>query len=156
VDVVPALVEVMRQRGVRNVCCADIFAFWGPPFDTILLLMNGTVIVERLARLVPFLNHLHCLLKPEGQLLLHSADLRRLTDPAELARQQACRQAGRYFGEMLTQLEYKGRKGAPFTALVVDPDTLALETGKAGWSCEVLSSHESAGYLARLRPLSAG
>ncbi len=153
VDVVPVLVEVMRQRGVRNVCCADIFEFSAPPFDTILLLMNGTVIVERLARLRPFLDHLRRLLQPEGQLLLHSADLRRLTDLTELARQEANRRAGRYFGENRTQLEYKGKKGAPFTTLAVDPETLAEEARKAGWSCEVLGEHEEKGYLARLRSL---
>ena len=153
VDVVPALVEVMQQRGVRDARCADIFEFSAPPFDTILLLMNGTVIVERLARLVPFLDHLRRLLKPEGQLLLHSADLRRLTDPAELARLEARRQAGRYFGEVVTQLEYKGRKGAPFTTLAVDPETLAQEAAKARWSCAVLGEHEEKGYLARLQPV---
>ncbi len=153
VDVVPVLVEVMQQRGVRDARCADIFEFSAPPFDTILLLMNGTVIVERLARLVPFLDHLRRLLKPTGQLLLHSADLRRLTDPAELARLEARRQAGRYFGEFVTQLEYKGKKGATFTVLAVDPETLAQEAAKARWSCEVLGEHEEKGYLARLQPL---
>ncbi len=155
VDIVPTLVEVMKQRGVRDGRCADIFEFTAEPFDTALMLMNGTVMLERLSRVVPFLRHLRNLLKPDGQLLLHTFDLRTRSDPAELVRQQACRRAGRYFGEIRTQLEYKGRKGAPFTALVVDPDTLAEETSNARWSCEVVARHESAGYLARLVPLAA-
>ncbi len=151
VDFVPALVEVMRERGVREAHCADIFAFTAPAFDTALMLMNGTVILGTLARLRPFLRHLRRLLKPDGQLLLHSSDLRCVTDTAEPARQEVRRKEGRYFGEMRTQLEYKGKKGAAFLALMVDPETLAAEAAKENWSCEILGTHGQGGYLARLR-----
>jgi 2-polyprenyl-3-methyl-5-hydroxy-6-metoxy-1,4-benzoquinol methylase len=153
VDIVPVLVEVMKRRGVRDARCADILEFSAPAFDTILMLMNGAVMLEKLERMAPFLRHLRSLTKPTGQLLLHTADLRRTTDPAELARLEACRQSGRYFGEVATQLEYKGKKGAPFTALMVDPETLEAEAGKAGWSSEVLGWTDGVGYLARLKPL---
>ena len=153
VDIVPALVEIMRKRGVSDARCADIFEFAAPPFDTILMLMNGTVMLERLARVAPFLRHLRSLVKLAGQLLLHSTDRRCLADPAEPALQEARRAAGRYFGEVAMQLEYKGKKGAPFTVLMVDPGTLAEEAAKADWSCEILGRHQEGGYLARLSPL---
>lgn len=152
VDIVPLLVEVMKRREVRDARCADLFTFSGERFDTILMLMNGTVILERLERLGPFLTHLRSLLHPGGQLLLHSSDLRALTQPEEIARQQANRAAGRYFGEMWTQLEYMGKKGERFMALYLDPDTLAAEASKAGWSTDVLEKSEHGAYLARLTP----
>lgn len=41
VEVVPAAVEIMRERGVQNPVCADMFEFETEPVDTILMIMNG-------------------------------------------------------------------------------------------------------------------
>ena len=48
---------------------ADVFAFHGGPFDTLLLMMHGIGMVGDLDGLDRFLRHAHTLLKPEGQLL---------------------------------------------------------------------------------------
>jgi 2-polyprenyl-3-methyl-5-hydroxy-6-metoxy-1,4-benzoquinol methylase len=155
-DVVPEAVEIMRQRGLREPHCGDIFQYAAAPYDSILLMMNGTVVVETLARLEPFLLHLRGLTKPGGQVLLSSTDLRLLNDPQEQERQSALRNAGRYFGEMQTQLEYRGHKGAAFTALFVDPETLAAAAKRTAWQCEVLGmgmgkvGYHAGFYLARL------
>jgi 2-polyprenyl-3-methyl-5-hydroxy-6-metoxy-1,4-benzoquinol methylase len=150
-DVVPEAVEIMQKRGLRQTHCGDLFEYHAPPFDTILMMMNGTVIIERLARLDPFLRHLRSLTKPDGQVLLTSTDLRRLGKPEELARHEEMRRAGRYFGEMHWQLEYQGEKGEPFTGLLVDPETLAEVAQSAGWNSEVLGITKEGYYLARLK-----
>ena len=57
---------------------------------------------------------------------------------------------GRYFGEKTLQLEYNGRRGAAFTQLYADPDTLVEYAAAAGWSSEIVDREETGRYLSRL------
>jgi 2-polyprenyl-3-methyl-5-hydroxy-6-metoxy-1,4-benzoquinol methylase len=155
-DVVPEAVEIMRRRGLRQAVCADIFTYELPraaaPFDSILLMMNGTVVIENLARLEPFLRQLRKLAKSDGQVLLSSTDARLMKNPEEGARQAAARLAGKYIGEMRWQMEYAGIKGDEFTGLLVDPETLAAAAQRTGWRSEVLGIMAEGFFLARLVP----
>jgi SAM-dependent methyltransferase len=152
IDVAPQAVEIMSKRGVEDARLADVFAFHGGPFDTLLMMMHGIGLVQDLAGLDRFLAHARTLLKPGGQILLDSLDVRCTQDPRHLAYQQANRQAGRYFGEIRLRFEYKGRMGPSFGWLHVDAVTLEEHAGRAGWSCEVMRREESGDYLARLAP----
>jgi 2-polyprenyl-3-methyl-5-hydroxy-6-metoxy-1,4-benzoquinol methylase len=150
IDFLPECVEVMRARGVRAAETADIRTFTAAPFDTLLSLMNGIAMVGDLRGLQPFLRSLRRLLKPGGQFLVDSTDLRR-TGRAQSAAVVAARaEDGRYFGESDLQLEYKGRRGTPFTQLHVDADTLCEHARAAGWACEIVVQEETGRYLARL------
>ena len=150
IDFLPECVEVMKRRGVREAHCADIHTFEADPFDTLLCLMNGTAMVKRLAGLQPFLRNIRRLLKPDGQFLVDSTDMRQVAVPEIQAYLEEKRGKGEYFGEMNLQLEYKGRRGAPFTQLYVDPETLSEHAAQSGWACEVVERDESGRYLARL------
>ena len=152
IDFLPACVEVMRARGVRAAQQGDIHTFASEPFDTLLSLMNGLALVRDLRGLQPFLTHLRRLLKPNGQFLVDSCDLRKTGRPQSQATIAARRRAGRYFGESDLQLEYKGRRGAPFTQLCVDANTLVKHARAAGWTCEIVVQEATGRYLARLEP----
>lgn len=150
IDVSPACVQIMQERGVRKAEAADLYTFDGSPFDTIACLCNGLDKVGRLAELPRFLDRMRSLLAPGGQLLADSFDVRFGASPAkraELARKQA---AGRYFGELDLRFEYQGRTGAPFSVLQIDPQTLKRTAQARGWRCEVLA-HNGGHYLARLQ-----
>ena len=153
IDISPQAVEIMLKRGVRVVHCANIFSFSGGPFDTILMMMHGIGITATLSGLDRFLDHAHRLLKPDGQILFDSLDVRYTDNPIHLAYQRANRQAGRYFGQIRLQFEYRGQKGLPFGWLNVDPETLAGHAAKANWSCEIIHQEDSGDYLARLTAL---
>lgn len=150
IDFLPECVEVMRARGVREAHVADIHTYETAPFDTLLSLMNGLAMVHDLAGLRPFLASLRRLLKPGGQFLVDSTDLRRTGRPQSAAMVEAAVRAGRYFGEADLQLEYKGRRGVPFTQLYVDAETLAEHARAAGWACEIVVQEAAGRYLARL------
>lgn len=151
IDISPEAVEVMRKRGVKNVCCVDIFNYTGERFDTILMMMHGIGIVENLSGIDKFLGMIKEKLKPNGQILLDSMDTRCTNDPAHLNYQENNRRAGNYFGEIRLQFEYKGKKGTSFTWLHIDPETLAEHALKAGWSTEIIVPKDKNGnYLARL------
>jgi SAM-dependent methyltransferase len=150
IDICPQAVEIMAQRGLPDVHCADLFRFHGGPFDTLLMLGHGIGIVEDLAGLSRFLLYADELAGSQGQLLVDSQDVRRTDDPAHLAYHEANRRAGRYFGATRVQFEYEGKSG-PFCGwLHVDPQTLREQADPAGWECEVILEQDGGEYLACL------
>jgi SAM-dependent methyltransferase len=142
VEVIPEAVEIMGERGVMNPLLGRLEDVSGEqPFDTILLLMNGTALAGTLAGLPSLLETLSRLLAPGGQVLLDSTDLggiEELDDGPD------------YPGELQYQLEFQGERGAPFPQLFVDPETLARVAGGEGWRTEILCREEGGEYLARL------
>ncbi len=150
IDMSHHAVEIMIRRGVHDARCADIFAFFSGPFETLLMLGHGIGMVESLQGLDRFLAHAHGLASRDGQLLLHSVDVRRTDDPRHLAYHEANRQAGRYIGTIRIQFEYRGHTGPPCDWLHVDPETLTERADRAGWVAELVRVEESGEYLARL------
>jgi SAM-dependent methyltransferase len=150
IDVASECVSIMAMRGVREVTHADLYEFDGGPFDTILCLCNGLDKVGTLNQLPGFLDRMRALLAPGGQLIADSFDLR--IGASEITAKEMNRKTsnGRYFGEMDLAFEYGGIRGANFTVLQVDSDTLTRVAAKQGWSCEVVSQR-GAHYLARLQ-----
>ena len=115
IDVAPECIAIMRQRGVRNALAADLYAFDGGPFDTIICLCNGLDKVGTLGDVQRFLTQMRVLLAADGQLIADSFDLRIGASEqtvAEIIRKTA---AGRYFGEMDLVFEFNGERGAEFT-----------------------------------------
>jgi SAM-dependent methyltransferase len=145
-----ACVEVMRRRGVKDVRHVDFFTFQSEPFDTIISMMNGFALVERLDRLPLFLDHVKELLEPGGQFLVDSEDLRTNATPRTVATINEKARAGKYFGEVDIHLEYKGRKNSPKPHLFIDAETLTLRASKADWRCEVVAEEGNGRYLSRL------
>lgn len=155
-DISPEAAEIMIERGLRDVRCADILAFEGGPFDTLLMLGHGIGIVGDLASLGGFLAHARRLIRADGQLLADSLNVQRTDDEKHLSYHEGNRDAGRYVGETRVQFEFDGHVG-PYCGWVhVDPLTLAEQAAAAGWECEILLEEESGEYLARLTPRSAG
>jgi 2-polyprenyl-3-methyl-5-hydroxy-6-metoxy-1,4-benzoquinol methylase len=143
-------VEVMRRRGVKEVRHANFFTFQSEPFDTIISMMNGFALVERLDRLPLFLDHIKELLKPGGLFLVDSEDLRTNATPRIIATINEKVRVGKYFGEVDIHLEYKGKKNSPKPHLFIDAETLTKHASKAGWHCEVVAEEGNGRYLARL------
>ncbi len=139
-DVAPDAVEVMRQRGILDARCGDVFTFAGERFDTLLMLMNGIGLVGTLDGLDRFLADAPRLLTDGGQMLLDSFD----PGPPDPA------QPGQYAGEMRFQLEYRGVCGAYYPFVFLDFETLRRHAEEAGWRCESIWQEEEGHYLARL------
>lgn len=151
IEVLPGLVKILRDRGVRDVRMASWQNLDANPFDTVLLLMNGLGLAETLTGLRDFFREIRRLLRPGGQVLADSTDVRTRMDPAARRAGTVTRPDGRYIGELHFQLEFKGRKGGPFPQLYVDQETLTRYAADEGWSCEIVSPPDRYGnYLARL------
>lgn len=123
IDISPLSCETMKERGLKEVYCCDVYSLNDQKFDTILLLMNGAGVAQTLPGLSVLLKHLKHLLNPGGRILADSSDLLYLfTD--ENGESWVDIASDTYYGEMEYQLSYKQVKGKKFPWLFVDPDTL--------------------------------
>jgi SAM-dependent methyltransferase len=147
IDFLSQCVEIMKKRGVKEAHQGDIHTFEAEPFDTLLCLMNGLAVVKNLAGLEPFLRNIRRLIRQDGQFLVDSTD-RRPLEKQNIG--VTSNPESSYPGEAHLQLEYKNRKGEPFTQLYVDPETLTEFASRAGWRCETIEEGEARRYLARL------
>ncbi|HSL17829.1 MAG TPA: methyltransferase domain-containing protein [Methylomirabilota bacterium] len=150
VDLLDDAVQVMRERGVGDPRCGGLEAVAGERFDTVLMLMHGIGIVGNLAGLGRLLEALPAVLTPEGRLICDSADLAavlRAEAPALLDELSA---HDRFIGEVQFALEYRKRRGPVYPWLFVDPRTLALLAGAAGFEARIVARGERAAFLAEL------
>jgi SAM-dependent methyltransferase len=149
-DILPEACEVMRDSGIKEIFCGTTYKYRGEPFDTLLIMGRSIGNVETLAGLDDFLADVHRLVRPGGQMILNSLDVRHTDNPQHLAYHEAARRAGRYVGEIRMYLEYKGVKGPMTGYLHVDARTLAEHAAAAGWSCDILFEGDYGNYLAAL------
>ena len=148
IDVSPLAAEACKLRGIRNVYAADILKIHDEKFDTILLLMNGTGICGRLAKISGFLQKLKSLLNGGGQILIDSSDIIYMFDEDEDGGKWI--PAGDYYGEIVFNISYKGEHEEPFYWLYLDYNTLRNAAVANGLQCELVMEGEHYDYLARL------
>lgn len=147
IDVSEGAVEVMKERGL-NALQADFMEFNHQQFDTILLLMNGVGIAQKLNRLTHFLNHAAALLNEGGQILLDSSDIRYMFTEEDGSIWLNLN--GEYYGEVTYQMKYNNHLSSEFSWLFVDFEKLKEHAAKANLNCELIFEDEHYGYLARL------
>lgn len=141
--------EVMKERGVKNAECVNLFnpQLQGK-YDTLLLLMNGTGIAGKLNRLSMLLNRLKELLAKGGQILIDSSDLKYIYENEDGSMDIDLNAP--YYGEVDYQMQYKNIKGEPFDWLYTDPMLLASISKQCGLNCEIVEEGENYDFLARL------
>ena len=134
IDISPLSVEAMNKRGVKDARLQNFFdkSLTGP-FDTILLLMNGSGIIGKLENL---------------PLLLDSSDLSYLFEDEDGNLDIAPEDD--YFGEIDFRMQYKNIKGDSFDWLYIDFNTLKLYARQAGFKAEKIEEGEHYDYLARI------
>lgn len=147
IDISKGAIEVAQKRGVLNVEVLNILDET-EKFDTILLLMNGTGVFQELVNVSKYLSHLKRLLKPNGQILIDSSDIKYMYEDEDggfWMDTNSC-----YYGELDYFLSYKGEKEIPMKWLYLDFDTLKLACETVGLTCELVCEGEHFDYLARL------
>lgn len=148
VDISPLSVETMRERGVKIVRQEDFFQLHGEPYDTILMLMNGSGIVGRIEKLPEFFNHIRTLLAPDGCLYMDSSDLRYLYEEEDGSFMIDLNDD--YYGELEFQMQYKNVKGDLFPWLYIDFNTLQMYAEENGFHAEMVHEGDHYDYLAKI------
>ncbi|MGQ4707090.1 methyltransferase domain-containing protein [Capnocytophaga gingivalis] len=149
-DISPSAIEICKQRGVRVAICCDILQYEGQA-DTILMLMNGIGLCQKLSLLDTYLQKLKTLLTPHGQILLTSTDIIYMFDQDEDGSYLVpVFEDTDYYGELTYTITYKGKKES-FPWLFIDYNTLQNAAHHNGLLCELIAEGEAYNYLARLR-----
>jgi SAM-dependent methyltransferase len=152
IDISEGALEICKARGIKYVQAIDYFQLKNEKFDTILLLMNGTGIIEKLEKLNHFFKHTRSLLTENGQVLIDSSDLSYLFDPDEEGGIWIDPDAP-YYGELEFSISYKSEQSSTFQWLYIDFTSLSLAAEENEFSCELIKKGEHYDYLAVLKPL---
>ncbi len=150
VDICQQAVWIMKEHGVRDVTCSDVFSYRDGGFHTILLMGHGIGMMETIAGLDRFLTHAPLLLSTGGRILLDSMDPAITDDPRNLAYHATNRRTGKYIGEVRMSFEFDGVAGPYCGWLHVDPETLCDHATSHGWSFSTILREASGDYLAQL------
>ncbi|MFV0522004.1 MAG: class I SAM-dependent methyltransferase [Mangrovibacterium sp.] len=142
-------VAVLQDRGVAEAIQADFYNFKSQPFDTILLLMNGVGIAGTLDNLPTFFSKLKTLLKPDGRIFMDSSDLIYLYENEDGSADINI--AGKYYGELTYQTEYKRKKSKSFSWLYADYNLLKPYVDLAGFQVESVQWGEHYDYLLTIK-----
>ena len=147
IDVSEGAVEVSKKRGVMNV---EKLALLDEKetFDTIIILMNGTGVFQKLKDVPMYLNHLKTLLHENGQILIDSSDIKYMFEDEDGGFWQDLN-AG-YFGEVDYYLSYKEEKEEPMKWLYLDFSTLHIACASVGLHCEIVYEGDYFDYLAKI------
>ncbi len=111
IEVSPQAVQIMKERGIKDIRQHDFFQFKGELYDTILMLGHNIGICETIDGIKKLLHRCELLLYPGGQLLVNSVD--------ESVSLEATNRKG-YPGELEFRLSHEGNFGPWMRWLHVD------------------------------------
>ncbi len=148
VDVSEGAVLCMQQRGVKNAVCMDFYKLPTEKYDTILFLMNGAGMAQKIHMLQTLLEKAAGMLNPDGAIFLESTDLLYMFEEEDGSAMIDL--AGDYYGEVVYTLRYKQYSGEPFPWLFVDFDNLKYIAGQAGLQCQEFFRGETDNFVAKL------
>jgi SAM-dependent methyltransferase len=148
-DSSPGAAQVCRERGLEEVVQGDFLSFKGEGYDTLLLLMNGIGLAGKISGLSPFFEKAKELLAPDGQILFDSSDIIYMYDQTEDGGYLIPSGKG-YYGEVDFKLRYKTMRGAPFSWLYIDFNTVCRAAQFEGFQSELVRKGKHFDYLAKL------
>ena len=150
IDTSEGAIEVCTLRGVKQAFKKNILLHADEQYDTILLLMNGTGIFQKIEQIGTYLTHLKNLLNSGGQILIDSSDLRYMypegSEPGSILAPGDLS----YYGELTYVIHYKGWSSDPFPMLYLDVHTFKRSCKENKFQLEVIERGENYDYLARL------
>ena len=148
IDTSEGAVEVCKLRGVSEVKNIELIRLENQKFDTILMLMNGTGIFQKLEYVSVYLQHLKSLLAPNGQILIDSSDLQYMYDRSEEG--GIWIPGDRYYGELEYIVKYKGVESDSFDWLYMDENIFESACLNEGLQFEIISRGDNFDYLVRI------
>jgi SAM-dependent methyltransferase len=149
IDISANAIKACQLRGLQNAKVQNLLDIESAEkYDTILLLMNGTGIFEKLGRISTYLQKLKSLLNVGGQILIDSSDIIYMYDQDEDGAYEV--PADGYYGELTFTVYYKGETEDTFPWLYIDYNTLQNAAHANGLSCELIQEGKHFDYLARI------
>lgn len=151
IDTSKGAIKVSQLRGVEDAIHSDLLELKNEKFDTILVLMNGTGIFQKLELVSKYLQKLYTLLTPNGQVLIDSSDLQYMYDKAE--EEGIWVPADHYYGQLEFTMTYKGMKSDTFSWLYLDVSTFKECCNQNNFDFKIALTGDHYNYLAKLTPI---
>ena len=151
IDISKGAIETCKLRGVKKAVVQNIWNIKNEKYDTILALMNGVGISEKIENLTAFLCHLKDLLDSKGQILLDSSDVIYMYE--EQDRKAILQDDDNYYGEVVFEMVYQGQFSKLIHWLFADFSTLKAHAKKAGLRCELIIEGFHYDFLVKLTPI---
>lgn len=149
IDISPSAIEACKLRGVKKVLVSNVLDLSNEEkFDTILLLMNGSGIFEKLNEVSKYLQKLKSLLSVNGQILIDSSDIIYMFDQDDEGAYEI--PANGYYGELIFTIYYKEEMEDTFPWLYLDYNTLQNACHANGLNCELIQEGKHFDYLAKI------
>ena len=142
-EISPAACEVMRNRGLKNVICEDIFKLNNEKFDTLLLLMNGIGLCGDLDGFRKFLKKAETLLNENGIIIFDSSDI-------DYMYEHEIFPTDHYYGEVFCLYEYQKHVTEWFKWRYLDQETLENIASEEGWTSQLIYTDANDQYLVKL------
>ena len=149
-DILPEMEAIMKSRGLTDVVIADVFRFFGPRYDTLLMLMNGIGMTGSIDGLTRFLQLAHDLTVPGGQIVCDSIDVSVTTDPQHLAYRKNNLASGRLAGQQSFVMVYHGEDSVRFDWLHIDFQSFSDLCDSTDWNATLLEVEDDGHYLCKL------
>ena len=152
IDISKGAIEVATLRGLTDARNVDVLDVSEEKFDTILMLMNGAGVFQKMALVPKYLQHLKSLLAPNGQILTDTSDLKYMYDATTDGDEPGgiWVPADRYYGELEFVIKYKGQQSDKFPWLYLDEGNFERLSNENGFNFEVVSRGKNFDYLASL------
>lgn len=148
IDISEISVDIMQKRGINAHVINFFDKNFNEKFDTILMAMNGIGIVGKIEFLPQFFIKVKQLLKPNGQLLVDSSDIKYVFEEDDGSININI--AGKYYGEIDYRMQYKNIKGEKFNWLYIDFNTLSMYAEQYGLECRKCIDGKNYDYLAQI------
>ncbi len=150
IDISEGCCTAMAKRGVKKVSNVDFFQMPDKKYDTLLFLMNGIGIAGKVEGIKSLLVKSSELLRPDGQILFDSSDIRYLFEDQDDKSFVIDLLADRYYGELVYTMRYKDVVGKPFDWIFADYNLVESLANTHGFDSELLFETDHYQYLARL------
>lgn len=154
VELSPLACDVMRQRGLTDVVCADFLSLEPvAEFDTVLFLMNGLGMGKDVEGTGQLLQHAARFLKPGGEIIGDSSDIAYLYEDEEgEAKRELSSQPpfDHYYGKVHFKLKWK-ELISEFPWIYPDPAVLRQLASSQGLDFTVVAEGPHHDYLCAFR-----
>lgn len=152
IDISVGAVEVMRQRGVKNVYLRDLRELDFPDnyFDSVLMMFNNFGLAGTVEGTKKLLKVLYCISTPKGRIIATIRDPYKTDNPKHLAYHEFNRRVGKQAGKIKIRIEYRNETGDWFELLMVSADELEDLIEDTGWKILKIVNVEEGNYGAAL------
>jgi hypothetical protein len=130
--ILPEAIRIIKEQDGISSCAKE--------FDTLAMMGHRIGIVENTAGLKQYLQDVHAVLKPEGQILLTSIDVSAANEPECQSKPALYR----------LQCQQPNLIGPFFAILRIKADILKSQADAENWKCEFIYRQDDNNYLARL------